>query len=948
MKIEIPLIIFLFGCLVVSASGKEIGGGIKGTYFKCPEVFSEAMDPVFLLLDQRKYDQILNKAEEIKSLDKDLLNRDRLAWHYLEARALQETLDTEGALKVLEIYRTLASQLEDESCNLLFDYYINTARCHIYNGDVEAGIAYMDTAYLISDKGNPYDAYQLYRAEAYLFQQQGQYRAAIDQIQLAYDIAQRESQPIWAMDAIYCMAMSAAELQSYPEAIQYLSLGEAKADETHNLFQKWRFMACNGICHIQSDLYEAGVEYLQKAADLGVSIDRVLCCGNDAFLAKGLYLTGQKEKAIILAEKAWAIVSESAQTRDRRNVLHALLDIYTAEGQLEKALDVQSKLYSHREALHDRKYDQLVANLEVKYRARESALQLAEQSHQLKIEKNKNDQKRIILIITSCSLLILVLMVVILWRINKRKTQVASVLQEKNQVLNQIDKTKNQFFEDVSHEFRTPLSLIIGHLTELEDRIKSPANQEHLKTAIYNANRLTDMVNQLLELSKIQTAKITLKKEKVALKDWLSARIASFHSIARDRQAIFERSVHVDSEILALIDPDKMEKVINNLLHNACKYVVPGGRIAIEASLEIQTNTVLDKEHKQREMLVLLVSNTVRKDLPIAKDQLFERHYQKTYDDGQMQSGFGIGLALTKDFLQIMGGDIQWVDSEPGLFKLKAYVPVDVFFIKTDSKDTYQAESLKDDTDTARILVVEDQPETRSLIKSMLQTSYRIITAENVRTGLKVLRSQKIDLLITDIWMPELPGLGLVSEIRTSPTIFKNIPIIVLSGDVTDASRLGVLKAGADVFLPKPIHKQELLTHIESLLLKSRSRDSVDLLDGLKNEISAEQSQLEVVERLISHYLSDPSFSVGDIAAHMNVSERSLERLFKKTKGISPVAYLRAQRMHAAYHLLLEGRCSTVSEAREAVGIENASYFSRNFIKYYGFSPGTLLRKEKV
>nr|MBS0038395.1 response regulator [Saprospiraceae bacterium] len=789
---------------------------------------------------------------------------------------------------------------------------------------------------------------------AVLFKVQGQYEQMIDALEMALAAADLLEWTHHQLTTLYEMGFAYAELRNYPRAIHFLNRGIQLSERESNPFYLWKMSACLGISHIESGNYSLGVEYLEKSERLSSEINQPQLCGNSAFFAKGLFMTGRESRALEEANTAWYTVKDSDDIRDRRNVLHALYDIYKMSGDYEKALEVGERWSEHREALYEREYDRMVAEVEAMFQLRESEMRLAERENSLQLERANAAKKKIWAWLGfSLSLVFLALVAVIYYHLRSRK-KIAELLESKNRELKNIDRAKTQFFENLSHEFRTPLTLIIGHLEEIKDRAKSEALQKSITTALRSSNRLKDLVTQILELSKLKTGDFKLTQSEIFPKDWFMQKLEGFQSLARSKQLTLKTEIDHLDKLSIQMDEDKLEKIINNLLYNACKFSNPGGAVWCR----VQFEKIEEKSESNGWGMLRVQVDDQGPGIPQKiRNLIFDRNFHSELSTTS-EPGYGIGLALSKSLVEAMKGELKLLEKEGAgsLFELK--IPAE--YCRINNYPVAENHSVNNITTSPitkklsfsenihKILVVENHLETAGYLKNILSPYYSVFHAQNGREALLILRNRKIDLVLSDLQMPVMDGNELLENIRNNPSLFQNIPFVMLSGDVSDSTKRKILLAGADAFVHKPIVKENLVVRIKSILSQLESRKKLRIWDKINTEDAENLKKLFLAEKIILERISDNQLKIKDVARKLSVSNRTLERLFKKHHRVSPVKYVRNLRLKIAYHLLSDGRCESVAEARDMTGFNSPSYFSRAFYEKYKLNPSEVLDKKTV
>ncbi|WP_347158716.1 ATP-binding protein [Pontibacter chitinilyticus] len=541
---------------------------------------------------------------------------------------------------------------------------------------------------------------------------------------------------------------------------------------------------------------------------------------------------------------------------------------------------------------------------------------------------------------------------------NEQLSYQAEALAAQAEKLQELDQLKSRFFANISHEFRTPLTIILNNLL---DRIPSvgqkqeqtavPVSIADLKVMSRNATRLLQLINQLLDLSKVESGHMVLETAGGDLTALLRLVYTSFSSLAEHKQIEFAKQLP-DTPLLCAYDADKVEKVLYNLLSNAFKFTPAHGKVQLKASL---LNDALPP------MVRIVVEDNGPGLAPDQLEHVFDRFYQgeQHYTDAQ---GTGIGLALAKELVALYQGQL-WVESEPGkgaaFIMQLPYIPVSaidapahavtatlpsIVAIPEDLPQELVPENAAGSTpkEAPLVLIVEDSSDLCHYIRRSLEGKYRVLESTNGAEGLAKALETIPDLIISDWMMPEMDGITLCShlkeDVRTS-----HIPIILLTALATADAKLTGLQTGADEYLTKPFDSRELHSRIQNLIAnrrKLREHFSKQLhLEPTKMVVaSVDEKFLRQVMQLVDERMGDADFSVDEFSREIGLSRVHLHRKLKALTGQSPSDFVRVMRLQQAAHLL-EARAGNVAEIAYQVGFNNLSYFSKCFRAQFGVLP---------
>lgn len=516
--------------------------------------------------------------------------------------------------------------------------------------------------------------------------------------------------------------------------------------------------------------------------------------------------------------------------------------------------------------------------------------------------------------------------------------------------LREMDAVKSRFFINLTHEFRTPLTLIIGPAQQIlsgADRIKTAA---HADTIYRNARRLLQLINQLLDLSKLEAGKMELENTPVELVGLLRRNFSFFESLAAQKQITMDFYSEQD-ELYTVTDPDKIEKILYNLLSNAIKFTEQSGLI----SLELRYN-----ESEEGERFELLVWDT-GVGIPEAKmPYIFDRFYQVDPSDTRSREGTGIGLAITKELVELMGGKLSVSSREAGGTEMRVQLPV---LATTYTSDIEMPAGLNippegsayiskksgplSDPDLPQVLVIEDNPELRAFICSLLAGEYRVIEAANGEEGIKAGAEYIPDLVITDLMMPLMDGYEVCATLKKDERT-SHIPVVILTAKADLESRITGLELQADAYLGKPFDQRELqatLDNLISLRRQLRERYSKDNFwtAGVQELPSMEKVFLDRVRKSVEEHLDDEGYSVELLGEDIGLSRTQLHRKLKSIINQTPGDLIRTIRLERA-HELLKNKTGTVAEIAYMVGFSNPFNFSTSFSRHFGFPPSEVTK----
>lgn len=538
-----------------------------------------------------------------------------------------------------------------------------------------------------------------------------------------------------------------------------------------------------------------------------------------------------------------------------------------------------------------------------------------------------------------------------------RSKRAAAIDKFKLQQMKELNDYKLQFFTNVAHEFRTPLTLILGPVSSLLKKAENLWEKNQLKTIYNNSLRLQKLIEELIQFRKIESGKDHLEIYKIDLLHFTHEIVESFQQHASERDLHLEFMPEPET-LEAWVDPRKLEKILINLISNAIKYNTKGGLVH-----------VILKEQEGR--AIYTIKDTGIGVDPDLKDKIFENFFQspvQTDDAKGFSNSIGIGLSLTKSLVQIHQGKINmesqngkgttFVVSLPITAKNypeqanKSTLNAPFSSIKekisqeftTDSLDYEHKDSGSSPSKEFTLLVVDDNKEIIKLLQNMLTDQYNLLTARNGKQALEVLESEHIDLVISDILMPDTDGITLCKNIKQNIHT-SHIPVILLTAKAEIEDRIEGLQSGADSYIPKPFHAEHLFIRIEKLIagreqMKKRFENLSDVeLSHISTGIGERDDEfLKKITQCIQNHLSEPEFNADTISEEVGMSKASLYKKVKAITGLTPHGLIKQYRLKKAADLLRNSNMS-VSEVIYETGFNSRSYFYKSFNEMFNCHP---------
>ena len=540
--------------------------------------------------------------------------------------------------------------------------------------------------------------------------------------------------------------------------------------------------------------------------------------------------------------------------------------------------------------------------------------------------------------------------------VSQRKLQTQRVLlEEKSNQLKELAEIKSRFFANISHEFRTPLTLIIGPLEQMLDNCFSAGERKTFTLVLRNAQRLLSLINQLLELAKFESGSVKLRAGLYNIIPFLKGITSCFELLARHNEIDLTFTAARD-EIRLFFDPEKIEDVICNLLMNALKYTPHGGRITVSL----------------REIPGTAVEISVKDTGPgIPREQtsaVFDRFYRMDRTVEEHKKGFGLGLAMVREYIALHKGEIRLNsgEGEGTEFVIRLLLGKDhlghdeiiettapssaengeksitsqyvsMLELEMEHREPDSADSppgKEDKQEQEIVLVVEDSPDMRLYIRNALEPFYRVIEAENGCKGFEAAKEIIPDIIISDIIMPEMDGYRLCRELKQDLNT-SHIPVVLLTAKAEESSIIEGLETGADDYITKPFSTKILVARIKNLIkLRRQLQEKIQRqFSMLPDEIpvsSIDQTFIKELEKLIESNLSNTRFGLDDLSENLRLSKATLYRKLCALTGESPKQFVQSFRLNRALQLL-KANFGNVTDVAYEVGFSSSAYFTKCF-----------------
>ena len=543
---------------------------------------------------------------------------------------------------------------------------------------------------------------------------------------------------------------------------------------------------------------------------------------------------------------------------------------------------------------------------------------------------------------------------VIIERIRERRT--LKFEREEHKQLEALNSKKIQFFTNISHEFRTPLTLILNPLNDIikgDFNSLSESTKNKLKIIHKNSNRLSRLINELMDFRKLQFNKMSINASKIDLIPFIEEVSSHFEEEANEKNIILSVD-YLEKPINVWGDPSMLEKIIFNLLSNAFKVTPTNGMVSIYINKKnTKVNFPLVDSEKLLDCIEIIIEDTGAGIKKENINKIFDRFYQVTEFDKQYYGGTGIGLEVVRNFIELHKGKIE-VSSKLNIgTQFKIQLPTGNSHLKIiNNKERVKLntndnlitkltaiESSNNKSKDKKLLIIDDNSELRSYLKNELSISYNILLAENGKIGFELANKHIPDIIITDVMMPVMDGIELCkmikNDLRTS-----HIPIMMITAKGMEIDKIKGIDSGADVYLQKPFNMNVLKSHLKQLIStrKILFKKYLSGIDFSENTTSLDQEFITNVLNYINKNISDNNLNVENLADELLLSRSKLYRKIKALTGLTANEFIRNVRLEKSKEILENSEFS-ISEICYKVGFSSPSYFTKCFKLQYGVLP---------
>ncbi|MEO1418309.1 MAG: tetratricopeptide repeat protein [Bacteroidota bacterium] len=678
-----------------------------------------------------------------------------------------------------------------------------------------------------------------------------------------------------------------------------------------------------------------------------------------------LYKASHRNRLSFQAFRQALTFAEKSQNRPAiKEAAAHLHPLYLERGELEEAYQTLQIYYANKDALFNEANTRKLVEREMQF-----TFEQEQQEQKLDQERRFERQQWIIYTIIGACLALLSI-ALIAYQNYRNKYRANELLKEQNEQislqkekLEALDHMKSRFFTNISHELRTPLTLIsspIQHILHTEQNLPLKIS-EPLQLMLRNTRQLKGLVNDIMDLAKLESNKAKLQEKPILIKSFLNRAASNFESLAHHLDIHYHLQLDIPSGMAMMMDAPKVEKIVNNLLSNAIKHTPSQQTVSICAQM-------------RGAQLAITVKDTGTGIKPEDLPHIFDRYYQSKQEHDTLQGGTGIGLALVKELTDIMQGKLI-IDSEYGqgsTFTL--LLPFRSACLHGHDEGVEETWQLSDPAHffekgnhgvrackKHRVLIVEDHPDMQRFVESLLAEKYHTLMASNGKQALEILRTETVDLVVSDVMMPEMDGYTLLERMKQDE-VFQYIPVVMLTALDSEDCRLRALTVGVDDYLTKPFSPQEIMARVDNLIHRYEARREMwqeilnEKLQGKQGVIEEEIVECELksqpiqnewlkqVEAIIKRELENPDFRLAELASSFHLSERQFQRRIKACTGLSPKKYQQEIALQRGRALLEKRAYGNVTAIAYSVGMSNVSRFSKLYEARFGKKPSAYFR----
>lgn len=639
------------------------------------------------------------------------------------------------------------------------------------------------------------------------------------------------------------------------------------------------------------------------------------------------------ELALQYTERALTESTEAADVFGQKNAWETLSEVYANQEDFQNAYQAHKEFVVLEDSIHGEEVKDEVTRKEVQF------------EYEKKMVAARAEQEKVVLRQRSYMISggFAILLLLLLFNQQRLKARKNKALLDKEK---EVDLAKTRFFENVSHDFKTPLTLILNPSERLLRRVQDPSDKEELSRIHHNANYLHRLINQLLEMSKHDKRLLEPKPLPGDLDDFVKETVSMFSKTAASRSIELNYQSAIPDSPLQF-DPNIVETIVYNLLNNALSYTPEGGRIDVALSLD---------SNSSGKTMVMRVADTGQGIPAELQDKVFERYFTKGKSENGSNIGTGVGLAIVRELAKATGGSVT-LKSRPG--EGSEFIVVMPVYTESLSKEVPKVEdplpkaesaeraAVDSGADKPLVLVVEDNTDMRKMVADGLRTQYQVQEAINGVEALKLAEEHIPDIVVCDIMMPEMDGLTFANKIKENLAT-SHIPVILLTAKDSKTDREIGLKSGAIAYLTKPFHEPELQALIANQIqLREKSWEHFEQRNGISfKTIDVKSDKIAAdLREFIRSNVSNEELNIDEVCKHAGFSRTQLYRKLKGATGKSIGEFIKLVRIEVAAEILSHSELS-ISEVAYQTGFSTHSHFSKSFAEAFGMSPTEFLNQK--
>ena len=819
------------------------------------------------------------------------------------------------------------------------------ATYHWEKSDHQKALEYQFLALAAYEKGHRLKGiYQAYNNIAGLYLATHDYDKAIDYLNKAADIGKTNDSFVDYGNLYHNLGVTHSHKKEFEKAKEYFLKSLEIRQQRNDIYgQSVVHHDFAEALYESGDSKEAATNY-EKSLVFARQINAPpVIASSLTNLAKIYVERGELTKAEASLKETQLLLEKTQNKIMQQAVYGTYADLYEKKNDYRKALEYFRKKIHVKDSIFNEENIREMAEAENKYESqkKESEISLLNQKAETQVLWRNS---------LIAGLLITAAAAVAIYLLQRSRTRKAKLLLETQQLLNQqmseADKLRSRFFANISHEFRTPLTLILSPVEEkLVTNELSQKDRISFQSIRRSANRLLELINQLLELSKLESGFMKLQLQPGDLYTFVMPILSAFDSMADVSQSKYNRAVSVPPTTV-LFDADKLEKILNNLLSNAFKFSLRGGTVEVKV-----TGTEKEKSIDLR----LEVRNSGPVIPADMQSKIFEPFFQGPTSSALGMQGTGLGLSLVKELVKLHQGGIHVTSTENDG---TAFV-VTLSFEKSDSlpenirsgkkigevplvEDLPEQNGTESENGKEKILIVEDNMEVRALIRQGLEGAYHVVEAAGGKEGMDVASEKQVDLIVSDVMMPRMNGIELCNLLKNNE-LTSHIPVILLTAKADHESKLEGLRTGADDYLVKPFNMQELQARIGNLISQRKKliRKYNQGLTIHPHEVTVTSLDERFMRRaiqIVEDNLDNMNLGVEMMADELGMSRTNLHRKLKSVTGLAISEFIQDFRLRRAAQLIAK-KADTISQIAYQTGFSDQSYFTKCFKKKFGKTP---------